>query len=183
MEHSENTYRNESLGFSISKPETWAFLPTQWVANIKNRVNHTSEEYQELLHQAQVPFVYFQFDHQEADFAYPTVQATCRPIKPVNKKDRKFMLGQQILTLTDNFEDFSLIESTHNGFISQCPANISKFRFSIQNVEGTKFSCLARSYTIFVRHLAFTIGLSGPSNGPYVCNEEFDGILKSIIIS
>ena len=118
-------------------------------AYLKNRRNKfTDSEIQELLKQAQTPFVYMHFDHGRNDTVYPTAQAACRPIQPIGNAERKEILKQQIEFFKRMYNDIDIIESTSNGLISGCPANIIKASFTTTNQEGCEFQVLNRTYTI-----------------------------------
>jgi hypothetical protein len=182
MDSTKNTYRNESLGFSITKPNNWFFLPTQWALTIRNRAEPSNEELQEILKNAQTPFVYMHFDHGKNNQVYPTAQASCRPINRTNQLERENILELQMEQLGKIYHDLDIIESSADGLICQCPTNIIKATLTIRNEEGNSFRCFSRSYAIFAGYLGFSLGLSGPIEGPYAFHNEFEEILKSVII-
>jgi hypothetical protein len=182
MDITKNTYRNESIGFSITKPDNWIFLPTQWALTIRNRTEPSNEELQEILKYAQTPFVYMHFDHGQNDQVYPTVQASCRPINPIKQSEREDLFNQQIEQFKKIYPGIQFQETSASGLISLCPTNIIKAVITVRNEEGGEFECLNRTYTIFAGYLGFSLALSGPVDGPYAFHDEFENILKSVVI-
>lgn len=175
-----NTYRNDTLGFQITKPDTWAFLPSRWAVGLRSRIALDDREFEEVIRHAQVPFVSFLFDHGRPDQSFPTAQATCRPLRTVVGLERDELLRVQLEQLRRMFPDLRVDESTPRGIVGGRPANIIKASFSVRNRDGAMFRCRTRSYTIVDGLLVFTIGLTGPADGRFRCDDEFEQISGSI---
>ena len=177
---SGDTYRNDILGFEITKPRSWSFVASRWAVTLRNRVELDDDEFAEALRLAQVPFVSFLFDHGRPDEPFPTAQATCRPLRTPAALDRAELLRVQLGVLRHAFPDLNVVEATARGIVAGRPANIVKAHFSVRNKQARTFRCRTRSYTIVDRALVFTVGLTGPDGGRFRSDAEFEQITASI---
>jgi len=180
MAVSGNTYRNETLGFQITKPEVWTFLPTRWTGALRRRATLDEQEYADALRQAEVPFVSFRFDHGRRDEPFPTVQATCRPLHARAGRDREGQLRALLDRLGRTLPDLRVDEAIARGIVASRRANIVKAAFTVRSRDGRTFPCRTRAYAIVDRTLVFTIGLTGPADGRFRCDAEFEQITASI---
>jgi len=177
-----NKYYNESIGFYIEKPDNWDFLPTPWVANIKNKTALSNDEISHLMQQANIPFVYIQKPSTRTDIAYPTVQATCRHMANPTAAQRAQMERLQIQLLQNSFKDFDLLLSSNSESVSGHPANYYKAAFSVQNEHGTTFNCISEAWTVFSDNITYSIGLSGSAANRTDYENDINLIFKSIKI-
>lgn len=178
-----NTYVNRDLGFSIEKPDDWAFLPGRWALNlIMSRTDPSGEVNEELIKYAQEPLVYFHYDHRLDDLVLPTVCAMHRAMAGLQSIDRVSFLKMQLIQLEYVFQDFCLIEATSDGIISNKPANIIKSTFTVHYPDGGGLECFSRCYVVFTDTCLFAIEMSGPLEGRFRFEEEFKAILMSIRI-
>ncbi len=177
-----NLYANAELGFAITKPDDWNFLPTQWALSFRKKIDPDDEELDRVMKLASVPFVYFHFNHGDDRFAYPTVQVTCRPLVDPKKPDRREVLELQRQHLVRSFENLQVIEATPDAIISGYPATRLVAEFRLFRNDGRQFHCRSRSYTVFVRRLGFTLGMSGPAKGPHQRTAQLLEVERSISI-
>ena len=175
-----NIYRNEELGFSIEKPEDWVFMPTSWVLNLKDKADPFYKELDDRIKYARLPFVYFHYNHGIYDMVIPTVQVVYRTANGMSALDRSTILGMQLAQLQVVLKDYCLVEATSDGLISKRPANIIKSTHTVDNQDGLEMDCLSRCYVIFAEHSMFVVVMSGPAEGKYRCDREFNDVLASI---
>ncbi|MBI4821451.1 MAG: hypothetical protein HY791_34645 [Deltaproteobacteria bacterium] len=178
-----NRYDNAELGFSITKPEDWAFLPTRWALSLRKRSDPDNDELQRILELASVPFVYFHFDHGDTRYAIPTVQAACRGLISPELLDRSAILGASTSQLARLFKEFEVLEATTDVIVSGFHANRIVSEFRLPRKGGPDLYCRSTSYAIFVRRLGFTVGISGPAEGPYQEVETLRGVERSIVVT
>lgn len=179
---SAHVYHNEELGFSLTKPDHWVFLPTPWGLNIRNRGEPENQKLREILKGAKEPFLYCHFDHGTKDAAYPTVQVVYHVVENATEPVRNQMMRLQIEQMTSLFSDFSLIRTQSEMILAGCPAFRIESTFTIRNDVGRPFACRNRTCVVFSPRYAFTIGMSGPAHGPFQSEEAFDQILRSVRI-
>lgn len=178
----DNSFYSRDLGFKIIKPNDWEFLPTEWTMSFRRRMDPSDEELTKVMSLARMPLVVLRYDHKGTKYAYPTVQVTCRPIGDAEKINREDFLEMTQEQLKKVYEDIDIIDATTDMQISNFSANRVISKFTISTSDGKEFKCLSRSYVVFVRKLGFTIGMSGPSEGPHQRNSDFNSILESIAI-
>jgi len=176
-----DTFTAPELGFEITKPKNWEFVPTQWAKNTRKHAKLTPAQ-SDILAKSAVPFVYLQYVHDSPDYAFPTIQVTCRLLTATPPLLAQ-LLALQTQTIARTYPDATITDATDAFVLSGHPATHFKSVFSIKNHAGTEFSILSRSYLVIVGQLAFTLGLSGPSKGPHTRAADFEAILKSVKIS
>lgn len=184
----ENTFYNRSLGFSITKPSDWIFLPSRWAWALKTRQKYELKEddIKQLMENANSPFVYFHYDHQSEDYVFPTVQACCRPIIKPGQKSRKNLIDAMVSHVHQMDQQARIEEINENAILSGHSGIRIRCIFSLfakqDDGKPKKLKCVNKSYIIFAHQLAYTIGFSHPSEGPYQNLEDLLEIERSIRI-
>lgn len=179
----EDIFYNKYLGFKIFKPADWEFVPTEWTLSFRKRMDPDDEELQKVMKLARMPFVALRYNHNDLHWAYPTVQITCRPLESEAAKDhRAQIVKMQCEQLKKMYTNIDIIDASSEIQISGFPASRIISKFSIFTNDGKEFKCLSQTYTVYVRKLGFTIGMSGPSEGPYERKTDFTSIFNSITI-
>ncbi|WP_419661334.1 hypothetical protein [Desulfosarcina variabilis] len=169
----ENTFNSRALGFSITKPSDWIFLPSQWAWALKTRQRYEFEEddIKKLMENANVPFVYCHYDHQSEDYVFPTVQACCRPITEPSQENRKDLIDAMVSHVHQMDQQAKIEEINENAILSGHSGIRIRCIFSLfrkQNDGNLKeLKCVNKSYIIFAHQLAYTIGFAHPLEGPY----------------
>ena len=148
---------------------------------MKSRVDFTTPQAQ-MIAQGTAPFVYMHHLHKSSRYVYPTVQVSCRLLVGELPEPERF-LAVQIQTLKAAHADVKILESSDSAFLAGVSGFFIRSSFTITRADGARFSCLARGYTLITNGVAFNIGMSGPGKGPYVCEDDFQIIARSIRIT
>lgn len=173
-----NLYTNADLGFSLTKPDAWTFLPTAWSLKFRRNLDPSNEELARVLQLASVPFVYAHLPHTDPASAFPTLQVSCRAVgAAVAPRD---VLEPMIEQLRRQFADLELLEASSEAIVGGRPAVRLKTRFSLRNSEGSVFRCLSHSYSVFAAPLAFSVGISCAASGEYFVPDDLASIAESI---
>jgi hypothetical protein len=178
-----NRFSDAFLGFSITKPSLWRFMPPAWspAAMLTNSAEPDSIW---RLH-APTPFVCFMGSHASATEAFPTVQVTARRSRVPTSAEADALQQQTIAFLGEQFPDFDVLESSTSNIVAGFRASRLRSRYSLVAGEDDEllFSVLARSIVIFSPGVSFTIGMSSSEDPAYFDEDAFDRVLASVSIA
>ncbi|MFC1852252.1 hypothetical protein ACFL27_18810 [candidate division CSSED10-310 bacterium] len=180
IQHDENVFTNNTLGFEIKKPDDWVFMPSDWAAGFREKNLSDDEKVRQILKMANKPLVAFYLLHDSDEYVYPTVQVICRVV--AGKWNRPESLEMQINNLKEVFRNFTLLESSSDTIMAGKLGTKLSATYTLENNEGILFDVFFRNFVVLNGSIAFNIGLSGPVDGPYACETEFDDIISSIKI-
>lgn len=159
-------------------------MPPAWspVAQMQNALEENEELW---IKYANQPFCIAMHHHNSTRHVYPTFQASVRYLAKPKEIFASQLLNAQISFLESQFPSISIIEATSNGILSGFRANIIRATYILpfeSDGEVVNAGVASWSYSVFVKHKIFTIGLSGPTEEKYLGEDEVYGIIKSIRI-
>lgn len=176
------TFVEPRLQFSISIPESWAFLPPAWSPIEHFKKAGGPDDWIQL---ASKPFCCAMSHHDSQRHPYPTLQVTARPFGvPSNAQARQF-LDAQVEFLRQVHTDFQLERATHEAVVSGHRANqiFGNYTLLLEAEEGDiAMRVRSRSYVVFTPGLALTLALSGSEDPAYCSEVELDYIINSVRI-
>ncbi len=181
-----NSYYNRQLGFYIEKPDTWSFLPKEWTIQMRETTLENNPELKDKLKDAAIPFLSFHLFHNDINFAYPSVNCSCRLINSTPIFDPKSFLNLILRHFNSMFDGFEVLEAYDDFIISGYKGIFIRSTHYVYNSEGEPIKCLNR--TIIINKplnnysIMYNIGLNGNYDGEYCCEEAFNKIIKSIAI-
>jgi hypothetical protein len=171
------------LRFRIVKPPEWEFLPPAWSPAAQLRHNPDFDWMQ----QASLPFVAFVKKHASEEHAYPSTQATARPLLgtvPDNAQARA-ILAAQLEQMEQGFDDVEIVTATADRIVAGHRANSLVAEFTLyteRDEEIRAFDVRSRAYSIFTPGMVFSVGMSSSIDECFYDEEEFEEILRSITI-
>lgn len=179
-----DTFYEPSLNFKVTKPSNWKFMPPAWspVTQMKNALEKNEEHWSQYANQ---PFCVAMQHHASQRSVYPTFQVTVRYMPKPNNERANQLLATQLSFCENNFQEFKTIESTSKAIVSGFRANkirasyILPFESSGEVINASVHTLL---YTVFSNQMAFTIGLSGPGEKEFSCENDLREIVQSIRI-
>ena len=178
-----NRFSDGFLGFSISKPSLWRFVPPAWSPAVM-LTNSADPDSVWRLHSPK-PFVCFMGSHASTAEAFPTVQVTARRSRVPTTAEADALQQQTIDFLGEQFPDFDVLESSTSNIVAGFRASLLRSRYSLVAGEDDEivFSVLARSIVIFSPGITFTIGMSSSEDPAYFDERDFDAVLASVSIA
>ena len=180
-----NRYVNNDIGLSISKPGNWFFLSAVSMRENRNRVRLKDEELTELIaNKARLPLVIiskYQDPASQPDVT-PTGQVVMSPLGKMKNASALDIINMTVNMMKSGVSDFKLIEEPSQTKLSGFNAGKTIFSYSLSNQSGGQFEVKSRLYVVVRGDFGFTIGLSGPLNGPDVSDNEFSKIISSLKI-
>jgi hypothetical protein len=140
---------------------------------------------EDLMQFASSPFCYAAGPQPDPDFPPPTVQVTARPfLAPSNDQVRQ-VLDASLQAMRTRYPDLHVISSTSDAIVAGHRAGSIRTQFSVLTKPAevlVRIPVLSRSFIVFARGFAFSIGLSGSSDERYYDEAEFESILASVRI-
>ncbi len=178
----ENDFYDAALGFRITKPASWKFLPPAWSPMAQLRNANPEVDWLQL---AKVPFVSFMGHHTSESHVYPTTQVSARPSTVPTAAEAVAVLEQQVAFVESHWDDYQPLHATSDTIIAGHRANHIDGTYRLRaerDGEEFWFEVRARSYTIFTPAYAFTIGMSSSTDARYYDEADFELALRSIAI-
>jgi hypothetical protein len=182
--HGNDRFEAQALGFSLRKPATWRFVPTDWspLARWKN----VAGDEQTWLQRASKPFCCAIGSHASRRHVMPTLQVVARAIASPNPTLISMLLEAQLEQLCKTYRDFELLDASSRACVAGLRATAVRGRFSVTTQvddEAVEMSVLTRGHLVFAPRFAFSIGLSSSADPAYYDEADFAHIVASIEIA
>lgn len=178
-------YSNQQLGLAVEKPRAWHFVSVQSMVANRQRVRFKDEELGEIIRQrARQPLVVIAKyeDPVLPPDVIPTAQILLSPLGALRGEPPEKALEAAMQHVHLAFPDFRLVKPVHATTVAGLPAAHVVADYRLVSEEGASSPVRARTWLVPRGAFAFVISMSGPQHGADVSEEEFAGILKSIVI-
>lgn len=180
-----NRYSNKDVGLAVEKPQAWHFLSVQSIVENRQRVRLKDEELAEVIRQrARQPVVViakYKDPALQPDVT-PTAQITLSPAGALKGAPPERVLEAMLQPIQRGLADFQFVKPVHATAVAGLAAAHAVADYRVANEEGLSFPVRGRLWVVPRGAFVFLIGMSGPQQGADVSEEEFAGILKSILI-
>ena len=173
-------FHHAGAGFSITKPMAWKYLSPEMAVAARQSVKLDDQELEKMLKEnPNAPLVVLT-RYQEP---YPTlnpsvsVNMTPMPVQGISPKDfLNLMLTEGVQKM---FPDMTFVDDVQDSNIDGIKGAYTKVKYTM--VAGDlKFPTTTRMWLVPRGKVMFTVGMSGPQEGPDASEESFQEILKSI---
>jgi len=182
-ENNEDTFRNPTAGFSITKPKGWVFATTEQIATNRANVRLKDKELEEQMRQrASAPLIAIMKHVEPYDNLNPSAQVLLRPLGQLEGKSALELMNIIIPSTQRAMVDFQFVEEIQERVVGGQKAAYAKSKYTVTNAEGRTFPTLSRLWLIPRGKFMFMISMSGTQEGEDVSEREFAEILKSIKI-
>ncbi len=173
-------FHHAGAGFSITKPMAWKYLSPEMAVAARQSVKLDDQELEKMLKEnPNAPLVVLT-RYQEP---YPTlnpsvsVNMTPMPVQGISPKDfLSLMLTEGVQKM---FPDMTYVDEVQDAHIDGINAAYTKVKYTVA-AGDKKFPTMTRMWLVPRGKVMFTVGMSGPQEGPDVSEESFQEILKSI---
>lgn len=158
-------------------------MPPAWspIAQMKN----AAVEPGDWIQFAHRPFCCAMDQHDSNEHVYSTLQVTARPCAVPDNLSAEALLNDSIAFMEENFADFEVVQATSSAIVAGHRANMMRASYTLlaqADDDVVRFSVLSRSFVVFARGQAFTIGLSSSADVRYFSETEFEEIIASVRI-
>lgn len=175
-----NTYSNQVLGISITKPGDWIFLTAdQHVENLKRATLKDAELMKRLLENPTPPLVGMLKYPEPFDDINPNVNITvAEGYRPTI--DLSQILGVLVASRQTNFYNFRVVISPTNTTLFGRTAAFTKFYYDLKVPDGRRFPDWGEIWLVPHKDQVFIIIIELRQDEKTGAHSEFDQILKSL---
>ena len=178
-----NLFNNTTAGFSIQKPEQWSFLSNQLVAASREQINLEDKDLEKMVKErASAPLVAMAKHQEPFEDLNPGVQVMVRPLGPFAAMAPTEMMRMTANQLKNAFPDFAIVEDIQEAQVDGLNAAHMKMQYTVASADGRQFQTTTWMWLVPRGEQLFTIGMSGPQEGPDMSDAEFQQIFDSIRI-
>ena len=181
-----DTYHNAEVGFSITKPSEWNYLSKEVVEATRDSVRLDDAELEKKLAEyrkehGQAPLVAFARYPEPYPTMNPNVSVTAA-IMPMEDLPLKDILNMTTLIMQKAHHDLVFVDEVQDREVGGTTAAYAKMKYTVALADGQKFPVMGRVWLVPRGKVMFTVGMTGPQEGPDVSEETFKEILSSIRI-
>jgi hypothetical protein len=180
-ESSSEVFHHKGAGFSMTKPGGWNYLSPEIVKAASESKKWDDAELQKMIKEnPKAPLVVIT-RYQEP---YPTlnpnvdVRVVHIPVAGITPKD---ILNMSTEALKSAYPDMTYVDEVQDTKVDGIDGAYAKIKYTIAAGER-KFPTMTRIWMVPRGQAMFTVGMSGPQEGPDVSEEYFKEILSSIKI-
>lgn len=175
------TFRNDTLAFELSYPDTWQAVPAAWMKQQTARGASTSAELADMLKQAGAPFLFLQDPVAAPDQAVPTVR--CQAYSPAAIAAAGGVAGLMVSiqkNLEKAFPDYELLEHQPEYLVAGVAGARMLASMSVKNPGGASFHAATELLYLPTPRVVFVLGLSASANAAERPEETFREMVRSI---
>jgi hypothetical protein len=179
----ENTFRSVSVGFEITKPESWQFLTAEQNLENLKRTKLSDEEFKQLmLRYATAPLVAMMKHPEPFDDLNPSLKVNVKPFGQLKGTDPKQILSMVSVQFASIFKDYELVEGPTDTEVSGFKSGYLKFNYSLQIPDGRTFPTTSELWIVPRGDYFFMIGAGTRQDEKTGTRKEIHEILKTIKI-
>ena len=134
---SKNTFKSATVGFEVTKPESWQFLTAQQnLENLKRTKLNDEEFHQLMLKYATAPLVAMMKYPEPFDDLNPSLKVNVKPFGQLKGTDPKQILSMVSVQFKTIFKDYAVVEGPTDTEISGIKSGYLRFNYSVQTPDG-----------------------------------------------
>ncbi len=175
-----DVFHHAGAGFSITKPTDWNYMSPEMAVAARQSVKLDDQELEKMIKENPNSPLVVLTRYQEP---YPTlnpsvsVNITPMPVQGISPKDfLNLMLSEGVQKM---FPDMIYVDEVQDANIDGINGAYTKVKYTLA-AGDMKFPTMTRMWLVPRGKVMFTVGMSGPQDGPDVSEESFQEILKSI---
>ena len=180
-EESDDTYRNPTVGITVTKPANWHFTTAE--ENLENlqRTKLKDDEFLKYVQlHATAPLVAMTKYAEPYDDLNPSFKVIIRPLGQLPGDDPAKMTELVLPQLGKQFDDFSIEEGPLDTVISGLKAAYVKFHYSLQTEDSTVFPTCSELWIVPRGNFFFMIGAGTRQDEKTGKREEIAGIMATL---
>ncbi|MEE9259352.1 MAG: hypothetical protein V3U37_07385 [Nitrospinaceae bacterium] len=172
-------FHHAGAGFSITKPHEWKYLSPEMVMAARQSMKLNDEDLEKMIKEnPNAPLVVFTRYQEPYPTLNPSVAITLvhLPVEGIPPKD---VLNMSTEVLKRAYPDLTYVDEVQDANVDGINSAYTKVKYTLA-AGDLKFPTLTRMWLVPRGKVLFTVGMSGPQEGPDVSEESFQEILKSI---
>lgn len=178
---SNEVFHHSGAGFSMTKPVDWKYLSPETIKTASESTKWNDAELEKAIKEnPNAPLVVITRYPEPYPTLNPSVAVTMVTL-PVEGMPPKDILNMSTEVLKRAYPDLTYVEEVRDANVDGINGAYTKIKYTMASGDR-KYPTLTRMWLVPRGKIMFTVGMSGPQNGPDVSEESFSQILKSIKI-
>jgi hypothetical protein len=179
----QNTFTNPTVGFQITKPDSWYYATaSQNLENLK-RVQFNNSEFQSAIQKyASAPLLIIAKHPEPYEDLNPTLKVTIKPYGSSRGQNPIEILNLLIPQFNGVFKDLTISQSPTDDTIAGIKSAYTRFSYTLITAEGLKFPTTSELWIVPYGDYFFLIGAGTRQDEATGTRAEIQNILKTIII-
>ena len=182
-EDAENVFKNVTVGFEVTKPESWHFLTVdQDLENIKNMKLGDDEFHKLMIKYATAPLVIMTKYPEPYGDLNPSFKANIKPYGDLKGKDPKEVLTLLTNQIRNVFKDYVVVQPPSDAEVAGIKSGYMRVNYSLQAKDGTAFPITFEFWIVPRGDYFFMIGGGTRQDEKTGSRTEISEIIKTIKI-
>lgn len=178
---SSDVFHHPGAGFSMTKPMEWRYLSPEMVKKASESAKWNDAELEKAIKaNPNAPLVVITRYQEPYPTLNPSVAVTMVNL-PVEGMPPKDILNMSTEVLKRAYPDLTYVDEIQDVNVDGINSAYTKIKYTMAAGER-KFPTLTRMWLVPRGKIMFTVGMSGPQEGPDMSEETFKEILDSIKI-
>ena len=178
---SSEVFHHPGAGFSITKPMDWKYLSPEMVKKASESTKWNDAELEKAIKEnPNAPLVVLTRYKEPYPTLNPSVAITMVNL-PVEGMPPKDILNMSTEVLKRAYPDLTYVDEVQDADVGGIKGAYTKIKYTMA-AGDQKFPTLTRMWLVPRGKIMFTVGMSGPQEGPDVSEDTFKAILSSIKI-
>ena len=178
---SSEVFHHPGAGFSMTKPMDWKYLSPEMVKTASESTQWNDAELEKAIKEnPNAPLVVITRYVEPYPTLNPSVAITMVNL-PIEGMPPKDILNMSTEVLKRAYPDLTYVDEVQDANVDGINGAYTKIKYTMA-AGDRKFPTLTRMWLVPRGKIMFTVGMSGPQDGPDVSEEAFKEILNSIKI-
>jgi hypothetical protein len=179
----DNTFTNVTVGFSVTKPDSWQFFTAEQNLENLKRMQLKDEEFREsMLKYSTAPLVAMTKYSEPYNDLNPSLKVNIKPLGNLKGMGAKEILNMMVASLKDVFTDFEITVQPTETTVSGLRAGYVQFNYSVRSPDGRSFPTTSELWIIPRGDYFFMIGAGTRQDEMTGTRAEIQDIMKTVSI-
>ncbi len=180
---SDNTFTNVTVGFSVTKPDSWQFFTAeQNLENLKGMQLNNEQFRKVMLKYSTAPLVAMMKHPEPYDDLNPSFKVNVKPLGNLKGTDPKGIVNLVAGPLKSVFKDFEITVPPTETTVSGLKAGYTQFNYSLSIPDGRSFPTTSEVWIVPRGDYFFIIGAGTRQDEKTGTRAEIQSILKTVKI-
>jgi hypothetical protein len=177
----DKVFHHPGAGFSMTKPMNWKYLSPEMVQSASDSVKWNDVELEKMIKEnPNAPLVVITRYQEPYPTLNPSVAVTMVNL-PVAGMPPKDILNMSTEVLKRAYPDMTYVDEVQDANVDGINGAYTKIKYTMA-AGNRNFPTMTRMWLVPRGKIMFTVGMSGPQEGPDASDDTFKEILSSIKI-
>ena len=180
---SDNTFTNVTVGFSVTKPDSWQFFTAEQNLENLKRMQLNDEQFRKvMLKYSTAPLVAMMKYPEPYDDLNPSLKVNVKPLGNLKGTDPKGIISLVAGPLKSVFKDFEITVPPTDTTVSGLRAGYTQFNYSLAIPDGRSLPTTSELWIVPRGDYFFMIGAGTRQDEKTGTRAEIQNILKTVKI-